>query len=130
MGRSGNPSRKCPVCTKDHATSNGSVISVWADRAGGAEGGRRVTRASPLPKSHPASKPGFSPGRISRVGRSSTLDDSLGGQVSASNGSLHRGRPAGIGPVTRQEEAVDRRALRQAGASQLRAGRRTSPRAR
>ena len=29
--------------------------------------------------------------------------DPLGGQVAAAHGTFHRGRPAGIGPVTRKE---------------------------
>ncbi len=130
MGRSGNRPANAQSAPKITQLPMDSSFRSGRRARAGAEGGRTSDPGVAVPKSHPASRPGFSPGRISRVGWSSTLEDSLGGQVSASNRPFHRGRPAGIGPVARQKQAVDRRALRGPKHSRLPAGRRTSPRAR
>ena len=40
------------------------------------------------------------------------FENPLGGEVTATNCTLHGGRPTGIGPVTGQEQAIDRCPLR------------------
>ena len=77
-----------------------------AARAGGARSGR--------PRRRRARGPVGRSGRRSRSGRPRSREDPLGGEVAAADGALHRGGPAGVGPVAGQEEAVDRRPLRRA----------------
>ena len=81
-------------------------------------GGRPVARGtrragySAVPKSQRASRPGLEPGADQPGGLVQVGEDLLGGQVSAADRPFHRGRPAGVGPVAGQEQAVDRRPLR------------------
>ena len=87
-------------------------------------------RASAGPE-EPAGEPaGRQVGPDQGLGAAEVFEDPLGGEVAAPDGPLHRGGPAGRGPVAGQEQALDRASAAGAGSRRPRAGRRRSPRAR
>ena len=63
-------------------------------------------RAERRPRSQRASRPGFQLGDDQAGGPIEVLEDSLAREIAAADGSLHRGRPARVGPVAGQKEAI------------------------